>query len=97
MHFGSRGFGHGILVSGVLIGPAALVFWGFLLQMRGGDLDAIWHGDPLAFGMGGAVIFALIVGFLATSVYVIVLKVLHHRSLAAKGSQPVHLPGWIRR
>ena len=97
MHFGSRGFGHGILVSGVLIGPAALVFWGFLLQMRGGDLDAIWHGDPLAFGMGGAVIFALIVGFLATSVYVIVLKVLHHRYLAAKGSQPVHLPGWIRR
>jgi hypothetical protein len=35
--------------------------------------------------MGGAVIFALIVGFLTTSVYVIALKILHRRSLAAKG------------
>jgi hypothetical protein len=75
-----------ILISGVLIGPAALVFWGLLLQLRGADPDAIWRGDPLAIGMGGAVIFALIVGFLTTSVYVIAaLKVLHHRSLAAKG------------
>lgn len=74
-----------ILVSGVLIGPAALVFWGLLLQLKGGDPDAIWHGDALAFGMGGAVTFALIVGFLTASIYVIALKILHHRSLAAKG------------
>ncbi len=74
-----------ILVSGVLIGPAALVSWVLLLQLRGGDPGAIWHGDPLAFGMGGAVIFASIVGLLTIFVYLIALKILHRRPLAAKG------------
>jgi hypothetical protein len=74
-----------IVVSGFLIGPAALVLWGLLLQMRGGDADAIWHGDPLAFGMIGNVACALVVGFLTTSVYVIALKIFHHQSLTAKG------------
>jgi hypothetical protein len=74
-----------ILVSGILIGPASLVLWSLILQLRGGDPDTIWQGDPLAFGVSGVMIFALIVGFLTTSFYVIALKVLHHRSTAVKG------------
>ncbi len=73
-----------ILASGILIGPASLVAWGLMLQLRGGDPDTIWRGDPLAFGIGGALIFALVVGFLTTSFYVIALKVFHRRSTAAK-------------
>jgi hypothetical protein len=37
-----------LLVSGILIGPASLVLWGLILQVRGGDPQKIWHGDPLA-------------------------------------------------
>ncbi len=73
-----------ILVSGTLIGPAALVLWGVILQIGGGDPNEIWHGDPLAFDMVWTMIFALIVGFLTSSFYVIALKMLHHRSAAAK-------------
>lgn len=69
-----------ILVSGILIGPVSLVLWGLILLLRGGDPYKIWNGDPLAFGMAGAMIFALMVGFPTTFFYVIALKVLHHRS-----------------
>lgn len=72
-----------ILFSGILIGPASLALWGLILQLRGGDPYKIWQGDPLAFGFNGAMIFALIVGFLTTSFYVIALKVLHRRPTAA--------------
>ena len=71
-----------ILWSGILIGPASLVLWGLILQLRGGDPYKIWHGDPLAFGLSGAMIFAVIVGFLATSFYAIALKVLQRWSTA---------------
>jgi hypothetical protein len=71
-----------ILFSGLLIGPASLALWGLILQLRGGDPHKIWHGDPLAFGLNGAMLFALIVGFLTTSFYVIALKVLHRRPTA---------------
>jgi hypothetical protein len=75
-----------ILFSGILIGPASLALWGLILQLRGGDAHQIWHGDPLV-GLGGiaAITFALIVGFLTTSFYVIALRILHRRSTAAKG------------
>ena len=76
-----------ILVTGALIGPAALVCWGLILLLRGGDPDAIRRGDPLAFGIDGAVFFAFTVGFMTTSFYVIALKVLHSRSLAVKGAR----------
>ena len=75
-----------ILFRGTLIGPVALALWCLFLQLRGFDPGMIWRGDPLT-GIGGSVgmIFALIVGFLATSFYVFALKVLHRRSAAAKG------------
>jgi hypothetical protein len=72
-----------ILFSGILIGPASLAIWGLILQLRGGHPQKIWHGDPLVLGLNGAMIFAMIVGFLTTSFYVIVLKVLHRRPTAA--------------
>ena len=52
-----------ILISGILLGPAALALWGLILQLRGDDPNTIWQGDPL-IGMGGisAIVFALIVG-----------------------------------
>jgi hypothetical protein len=69
-----------ILLSGTFIGPAALGVWCFVLQLRGGSAYKIWLGDPL-IGLGGiaAMIFALMVGFLTTSFYVMALKVLHRR------------------
>lgn len=75
-----------IFFRGILIGPAALALWCLILQLRGADPRMIWRGDPLT-GIGGnlGVIFALIVGFLATSFYVIALKVFHCRTTSAEG------------
>lgn len=76
-----------ILVSGILIGPVSLGLWGLILLLRGGDPHAIWYGDPLlgvAGGIGAGMVFALIVGFLAISLYVSALRILYHRSTAAQ-------------
>jgi hypothetical protein len=69
-----------ILLGGILIGPVSMAFWCLVLQWRGGDTHAIWHGDPLT-GVGGfvAVLFALIVGSLTTFFYILGLKVTHRR------------------
>ena len=64
-----------ILVSGVLIGPTSLALWGLILLLRGGDPNVIWYGDPLGMGLRAGMVFALIVGFLTTSSYLIALKV----------------------
>jgi hypothetical protein len=75
-----------ILLSGILIGPTSLALWGLTLQLRGRDPHNIWQGDPL-IGLGGiaAMIFAAIVGFLTTSLYLIVLRVLRRRTTIARG------------
>ena len=76
-----------ILFSGILIGPVSLALWGLILWLRGGDPHKIWLGDPLFGVLGGiaaAMIYALIVGFSATSLYVIALRVLHRRSTTAR-------------
>lgn len=64
-----------IVVSGILIGPASLLAWGLLLQLRGDDPDTIW-GDPLAPGLGACLTFAFFVGSLTTCFYVVGLKLL---------------------
>ncbi|HSU61950.1 MAG TPA: hypothetical protein VLI55_21750 [Bryobacteraceae bacterium] len=72
-----------ILVSGILIGPAALALLGLILQLRGGNPHLIWHGDPLLGVLGGIAVmmfFAAIIGFLTTSFYVIALKLFYRRS-----------------
>jgi hypothetical protein len=75
-----------ILLSGILIGPASLALWCLILQLRGGDASTVWHGDPLT-GVGGlaAIICALIVGFLTTSLYLLALRVLHRLLRSARG------------
>jgi hypothetical protein len=69
-----------ILFSGTVIGPVSVVLWCIILQFRGTDLQTVWYGDPLT-GVGGISggIFALIVGFLTTSFYVIGLRALRRR------------------
>jgi hypothetical protein len=77
-----------ILFSGILIGPTSLALLGLIFQLRGVDPHKIWQGDPLLGVLGGLaamMIYALIVGFLTTSFYVIVLRALHRRSTAIKG------------
>jgi hypothetical protein len=67
-----------ILVSGILIGPASMALWGLILQLKGEGAHKVWYGDPLIGMAGGSIasiIFALIVGFLTTSVYVIAWKI----------------------
>lgn len=78
-----------ILLSGSLIGPVAVLLSCFIQQQRGGNQQLIWYGDPLA-GLGGisGMVYALIVGFLTTSFYVIALKVLHRRSTAVQPASP---------
>lgn len=73
-----------ILVSGTLIGPLALAVWCLILQLRGGDAHDIWQGDPLAASTGACMIFASVVGFLATAIYGISLKTIYRLS-AVKG------------
>jgi hypothetical protein len=73
-----------ILVSGILIGPTALALWCLILQLRGGDAYTIWHGDPLAPSTGACMIFASVVGVLATAIYGTSLRVLYRRSAVAK-------------
>jgi hypothetical protein len=56
--------------------------------VRGGDPHKIWYGDPLLGVLGGLaamMIYALIVGFLTTSFYVIALRVLRGRTTIARG------------
>ena len=68
-----------ILLSGILIGPAVPGLLGLFLQLRGQlrgeDVHKVWQGEPLTgVGLGSAMIYALIVGFMTTACYVIVLK-----------------------
>jgi hypothetical protein len=67
-----------ILFSGSLIGPASVFLWCFILQIFGNNA---WRADPLT-GIGGVsgMIFAFIVGFFMTCLYVIALKVVHRLS-----------------
>ena len=68
-----------ILLSGILIGPAVPGLLGLFLQLRGQlrseDGHKVWRSEPLTgLGLGSAMIYALIVGFLTTVCYVIALK-----------------------
>ena len=74
-----------ILFSGTLIGPLAMFLWSLILLLRGFNQKAVWLSDPLLGSLGGGIasmIFALIVGFLTTSFYVVGLKILYRRSVA---------------
>lgn len=74
-----------LLLGGTLIGPVSLALWGLSLQLTGGDPHTIWYGDPLA-GIGGiaCMLFALIVGFLTTSIYLASLRILRRFSTSGQ-------------
>lgn len=67
-----------ILGSGILIGPACLAIWGFILDARGMPPD--WQGSDIGPSAGACLVFAVIVGFLATSFYVIALRFIRWES-----------------
>jgi hypothetical protein len=70
-----------LLLGGTLIGPVSMALWSLTLQVRGEDPHMVWYGDPLA-GIGGfaCMIFALIVGFLAISIYLVSLRMFRRSS-----------------
>jgi hypothetical protein len=74
-----------ILLIGSLIGPLLIGLWFLVLQIGGANQQAIWQGDPLMGWAGGGIagmIFALIVGLLTSSFYLVAFRALHRRSVA---------------
>jgi hypothetical protein len=74
-----------ILLIGSLIGPLLIGLWFLVLQIGGANQQAIWQGDPLIGWAGGGIagmIFALIVGLLTSSFYLVAFRALHRRSVA---------------
>lgn len=74
-----------ILISGTLIGPLAITAWCLIRQLAGGNTRDIWQGDPLAPSTAACMIFASVVGFLATAIYGISLKAVYRLFAADKG------------
>jgi hypothetical protein len=68
--------------SGIVIGPAFIVLLALIAGIRG-DPHVI-EGDPLAFGLVACLIFAFIVGTLATILYITALKLAHYLTRASK-------------
>lgn len=74
-----------ILATGILVGPLSLVLWDAVARLhRNLKAPIVGLPDPLlALGEFG-IVFAFVVGFLATCAYIYGLKVLHHRAHHAK-------------
>jgi hypothetical protein len=73
-----------ILPAGSLIGPLAIGFWFLVLQIGGASPQTMWQGDPLIGWVGSSIagmIFALIVGVLTSSFYLVIFKALYRRSV----------------
>ncbi|HEX6771777.1 MAG TPA: hypothetical protein VF126_07110 [Acidobacteriaceae bacterium] len=71
-----------LLPVGSLIGPLAVGIWFLLLQVGGASPQPMWQGDPLMGWVGSAItgmIFALVIGVLTSSLYLIGFKILHRR------------------
>lgn len=62
-----------LLVSGILIGPISMALWGLILTFRGADPRLLWQGE-LGPGLGAGLVFALIVGSLTITLYLIALR-----------------------
>jgi hypothetical protein len=75
-----------MVMSGTLIGPACLIILGLILQLAGRDAHMIWQGDGIDLGIVPSIPFALGLGFLSASLYVIGLRVISRRSTATPAS-----------
>ena len=72
-----------ILPAGSLIGPLAIGLWFLVLQIGGASPQTMWQGDPLIGWVGSSIagmIFALIVGVLTSSFYLVIFRALYRRS-----------------
>jgi hypothetical protein len=86
-----------ILPIGSLIGPLAIGLWFLVLQMGGASPQTMWQGDPLIGWVGSSIagmIFALIVGVLTSSFYLVIFRALNRRSVrgsvgASRGSAQI--------
>jgi hypothetical protein len=76
-----------LILTGILIGPAAIAVWGLgHLIMGENQFRGFWNGDPEAgMGAGFDMIYATVVGFLTSAIYVLLLKFVYSRHTAAKG------------
>jgi hypothetical protein len=75
-----------ILLTGSLLGPLLVGLWFLLLQLGGASQPMVWQGDPQLGWAGRSIagmIFALIVGLLTTSTYLMAIRLLHRRSISA--------------
>jgi hypothetical protein len=75
-----------ILLTGSLLGPLLVGLWFLLLELGGASQPMVWQGDPQLGWAGRSIagmFFALIVGLLTTSTYLIAIKLLHRRSVSA--------------
>jgi hypothetical protein len=69
--------------SGIVIGPAAMALWGLILVAQG--KPHVMEGDPLApVGLVAILVFAFIVGSVATILYITALKLVHHLTRASE-------------
>ncbi len=77
-----------ILLSGSLIGPLSVGLWFLLLQLGDANPQVLSQGGRLTgwagSGMAG-MFFAFVVGLLTSSLYLVALRILHRRAMAAYG------------
>jgi hypothetical protein len=72
-----------IVGSGMVIGPAYIVLRGLIAVMQG-ETRVFERDGASPFGPGAFLIFAFIVGTLATILYITALKLVHHLTRASK-------------
>jgi hypothetical protein len=80
-----------ILAAGSLIGPLTIGLWFLVLQIGGASPQTMWQGDPLIGWIGSSIagmIFALIVGVLTSSFYLVTFKALYRQSVRRSVAAP---------
>jgi hypothetical protein len=85
-----------LLAVGSLIGPLAVGLWFLILQMGGAAPQPMWQGDPLMGWVGSAItgmIFALSIGVLTSSMYLIGFTILDRQFVRRSPVLPGGVPG----
>jgi hypothetical protein len=70
-----------ILLGGSLIGSLPLAIWALILLLSGSAHNAIWHNEPLTgLGLGPIMVFSALIGFIASCLYLLALKMYDGRA-----------------
>lgn len=75
-----------LLLTGSLLGPLLVGLWFLLLELGGASQPVVWQGEPQLGWAGSSIAgmsFALIVGLLTTSTYLMSIRLLQRRSAAS--------------